>query len=135
MSAISLYPQETIKVVNHVYSGDPGPGGQPTDPGNTNNTQTSVTTPHATIVKVIAPLPFANDGLNQTNLNTLFATMTTILTDIKQSLLSGSGSNSTITVDPQSINEALASITALQESFIQEPSEPGTTTTITTFPP
>jgi len=132
MSAISLYPQETIKVVNHVYSGDPGPGGQPTDPSNS-NIQTSVTTPHSTIVKVIAPLPFANDGLNRTNLNTLFATMTSILTDIKQSLLEGE--NSTITVDPHCIHEALASITALQESFIDIPSEPGTTTTITTVPP
>jgi hypothetical protein len=133
MSAISLYPQETIKVVNHVYSGDPGPGGQPTDPSNSNIITPSNPVRNQTIVKVIAPLPFANDGLNQTNLNTLFATMTSILTDIKQSLLEGE--NSTITVDPHCIHEALASITALQESFIDIPSEPGTTTTITTVNP
>jgi hypothetical protein len=124
MSAISLYPMETIRVLNNVYTGQSAPVYTsafdscnnnitakivPSGPNETVilKTKTIKTNP---IVEVIVPLPFANDGLNPEQVQNLFTTMRYLLVDISNNL----GNPGLVSL---SVDTLLQSLSVLKDSY------------------
>ena len=124
MSAISLYPMETIRVLNNVYMNQSGPTSTSAFDSSNNNIITKIipSGPHETVllktktiktaptIKVIAPLPFANDGLDSEQVQNLFNTMRYLLTDISNNL----GNPGLVSL---SVETLLESLSVLKDSY------------------
>ena len=105
MSAISLYPMETIRVLNNVYTEQTTPDFTSVFDSSNNNTKTVVipSGPNETVV-------VKTNIHSQTNVDSLFTTMGHLLTDISNNL----GNPGLVS---SSVNTLVQSLSTLKNSY------------------